>query len=245
MMRVRAGKFCANIRELKRRSVDLRVAVIEDNPRYRQSLETLFAHAPGFALAGSYGSAEAAFDELDQLQLRGREPDWGIVVMDLGLPGAGGVEATRRLKKDFPQLPIAVFTVFEEPRTILEAICAGADGYLLKKSSATELTTQLRVIASGGAALTAGVARAVLSIVRATNTTAAPTAPVKATQLNLTEREQDVLRCLVQGFSYKETSRHLNISLDTVRSHIRAVYKKLQVHSVAEAVARAIREKLV
>ena len=224
--------------------MDLRVAVIEDNPRYRQSLETLFAHAPGFALAGSYGSAEAAFAELNQLQLHGREPDWGIVVMDLGLPGTGGVEATRRIKKDFPHLPIAVFTVFEEPRTILEAICAGADGYLLKKSTANELTTQLRVIAAGGAALTAGVARAVLSMVRATNP-GASVAKSPPDKLDLTEREQDVLRCLVKGFSYKETSRHLGISLDTVRTHIRAIYKKLQVHSVAEAVVRAVREKLV
>lgn len=244
MMRVRVGRLCDIIRADQTISpMDLRVAVIEDNPRYRQSLETLFSHAPGFALAGSYGSAEAAFDELKTLQLRGRAPDWGIVVMDLGLPGTGGVEATRRLKKDFPDLPIAVFTVFEEPGTILEAICAGADGYLLKKSNANELTSQLRVIASGGAALTAGVARAVLSIVRASNPGVLAASP--PAKLDLTEREQDVLRCLVQGFSYKETSQHLSISVDTVRTHIRAVYKKLQVHSEAEAVARAVREKLV
>ena len=226
--------------------MDLKVAVIEDNPRYRQSLETLFAHAPGFALAGSYGSADAALGALDVLRRRGSEPDWGIVVMDLGLPGTGGVEATRRLKREFPHLPVVVFTVFEEPETILEAICAGADGYLLKKSSAHELTSQLRMIAGGGAALTAGVARAVLSMLRATSAgvprAAAPSTPAK---LDLTEREQDVLRCLVQGLSYKQSAEHLRISLDTVRTHIRAVYKKLQVHSVAEAVARAVREKLV
>jgi two-component system nitrate/nitrite response regulator NarL len=226
--------------------VDLKVAVIEDNPHYRQSLETLFKHAPGFALAGSYGSADAALDEMERLQRRGREPDWGIVVMDLGLPGTGGVEATRRLKRELPHLPVVVFTVFEEPETILAAICAGADGYLLKRSNAQELTSQLRLIAQGGAALTAGVARAVLSMLRATSAGAMPAVSPRApAALDLTEREQDVLRCLVQGLSYKQTAEHLRISLDTVRTHIRAVYKKLQVHSVAEAVARAVREKLV
>jgi DNA-binding NarL/FixJ family response regulator len=232
--------------------VTLRVAVIEDNPSYRQSLETLFAHAPGFALAASYGSADAALDEVEKGQRRGSDLDWNIVVMDLDLPGTGGIEATRRFKADFPDLPIVVLTVFEEPTTILEAIIAGADGYLLKKSNARELTSQLLMIASGGSPLTAGVARTVLSLLRAKTGKglASKSLPGRGdssrpTRLDLTDREQAVLQCLVRGLSYKQCAEHLNISIDTVRTHIRAVYKKLQVHSVAEAVARAIRERLV
>src|SRR6185436_1660833 len=110
--------------------VDLRVAVIEDNPTYRHSLETLFNHAPGFALAGSYGSADAALDAADKTVRWGGEPEWNVVLMDLELPGTGGIEATRRLKKQSPNLAIVILTVFEEPTTILEAISAGADGYL-------------------------------------------------------------------------------------------------------------------
>ena len=223
--------------------MDLKVAVVEDNPRYRQSLETLFAHAPGFALAASYGSADAALDDAERAGRRGRELGWGIILMDLDLPGTNGVEATRRLKASFPELPVVVLTVFEEPATILEAISAGADGYLLKKANANELLSQLRMIASGGAPLTAGVARTVLALLRAQGAKGAPRgAPAR---LDLTEREQEVLQCLVRGMSYKQAAEHLGISLDTVRTHIRAVYKKLQVHSVAEAVARAVREKLV
>jgi DNA-binding NarL/FixJ family response regulator len=226
--------------------VDLKVAVIEDNPVYRHSLETLFSHAPGFALAGSYGSADAALDEAEKTIRWGGEPQWNLVLMDIELPGTGGIEATRRLKKQSPNLAIVILTVFEEPTTILEAISAGADGYLLKKSSANELLTQLRAIASGGSPLTAGVARTLLAVLRATGETSTYTdKQASPGRLQLTEREQEVLQCLVRGQSYKQCGEHLGISLDTVRTHIRAVYKKLQVHSVGEAVARAIREKLV
>jgi DNA-binding NarL/FixJ family response regulator len=231
---------------LKGLNVNLRVAVIEDNPTYRHSLETLLAHAPGFALAGSYGSADAALEEFDKSSRWGNDENWNVVLMDLELPGTGGIEATRRLKHQSPNLAIVILTVFEEPTTILEAISAGADGYLLKKSNANELLTQLRAIAAGGSPLTAAVARTVLGFVRTTgqnssnaNKSASPG------RLELTEREHEVLQCLVRGQSYKQCADALNISLDTVRTHIRSIYKKLQVHSVAEAVARAIREKLV
>lgn len=226
----------------------LRVTIIEDNPRYRHSLETLFRHSPGFALAASYGSALTALDHVDERLRFGSEPAWDIVLMDIELPGLSGIEATRQLKKRLPRLPVVVLTVFEEPTTILEAITAGADGYLLKKTSAPEMLAQLRVIVSGGAPLTAFVARTVLDLLRTigTNGTTDPQ-PFSSspTKFDLTEREQEVLQCLVRGQSYKQSGDQLGISLDTVRTHIRGIYKKLQVHSVAEAVARAIRERLV
>ena len=225
--------------------MDLKVAVIEDNPTYRHSLEALFAHAPGFMLVGSYGSADAALDEAEKTARWGGEPQWNLLLMDLELPGTGGIEATRRLKKHSPNVAVVILTVFEEPATIVEAISAGADGYLLKKSSAKELLAQLRAIASGGSPLTAGVARTLLAVLRATNQSSRSTNQVPPAKLELTEREHEVLQCLVRGLSYKQCADQLGISLDTVRTHIRAVYKKLQVHSVAEAVARAIREKLV
>lgn len=226
--------------------MDLRVAIVEDNRQYRQSLETLFNNKDGFSLAKSFGSGEAAIDEVEKNIRWGKELDWNLVLMDLDLPGMSGIEATRRLKKNLPHLFIVVLTVFEEPTTILEAISSGADGYLLKRTSAPELLSQLRLIVSGGAPLTAIVARKVLDLLRV-NHKGISHAPVSTTpaKLDLTEREQEVLQCLVRGQSYKQCADHLGISLDTVRTHIRAVYKKLQVHSVAEAVARAIREKLV
>ena len=209
------------------------------------SLEALFGHAPGFELAASFGSAEAALVHLDNEERHGQDLKWNIAIMDLNLPGMSGIDATRRFKKQIPHVAIVVLTVFEEPTTILEAIAAGADGYLLKKTKVSELLSQLQMIASGGAPLTSGVARTVLNLLRATTKDGIDSSLNSPDKLSLTEREHEVLQSLVRGLSYKQVADHLDISLDTVRTHVRAVYKKLQVHSVAEAVARAIREKLV
>ena len=225
--------------------MDLSVVIIEDNAHYRRSLETLFNHAKGFRCAASYGSAQAALDEVEKRLRYGQEVLWKMILMDIDLPGVSGIEATRRLKALVPEISVVMLTVFEEPTTILEAITVGADGYLLKKTLAPELLSQLSMIASGGSPLTPDVARTVLSLLRSksnplgvTGSTAAPT------KLDLTEREHAVLQGLVKGLSYKQIAAKLNISIDTVRTHIRGVYRKLQVHSVAEAVARAIREKI-
>ena len=228
--------------------MDLSVVILEDDPRYRHSLETLFSNTSGFRLGASFGSAHAMLDELENRARAGQHPPWQLALVDIELPGMNGIEATRHLKKHLPALIVVMLTVFEEPAIILEAITAGADGYLLKKTSAPDLLAQLNAIASGGSPLTPDVARTVLSLLRDKTPkrisgqffrNASPT------KLDLTEREHAVLQALVKGLSYKQVGFQLNISIDTVRTHIRAVYRKLQVHSVAEAVARAIREKLV
>ncbi len=221
--------------------MSLRVLVIEDDPRYRESVETLLQRSPGFDLVGSFDSALPALEWLEDRL--GTEAPYDVAVVDVELPRLSGIEATRRLKERHPQAPVVMLTVFEEPGTILQAICAGADGYLLKRSSAKELLSRLQGIAAGETPMTAGVARTVLGLVRALGP--APAAPVAPSRLDLTEREQEVLRGLVQGLAYKQVAAQLDISIDTVRTHIRALYKKLQVHSVAAAVTRAIRERLV
>lgn len=225
--------------------MDLSVAIIEDDPRYRSSLETLFTHAPGFSLAASFGSPRRALDEVDRLTESGQRPVWKLVLMDLELPGISGINATRELKARLPELSIVVLTVFEDPATIVEAIVAGADGYLLKKTPATELLSHLRMIAGGGAPLTAGVARTLLSLVRESRPPVSPAGAGSPTRLDLTGREQEVLQCLVRGLSYKQAADDLEMGVETVRTHIRSIYKKLHVHNAAEAVARALREKLV
>lgn len=226
--------------------MDLSVVIVEDDPRYRRSLETLLDHSQGFRRAASYGSAHAALDEVEKLLRYGQEPGWKMVLMDIALPGMSGIEATRKLKARLPDVAVVMLTVFEEPSTILEAITAGADGYLLKKTPAPEILAQLKMIDAGGSPLTPDVARTVLSLLRSTNSLlAVPGSSATPTKLDLTEREQQVLQCLVKGLAYKQAADRLGISTDTVRTHIRGVYRKLQVHSVAEAVARAIREKLV
>jgi two-component system, NarL family, nitrate/nitrite response regulator NarL len=220
--------------------VPIRVVTIEDDPQYRSSLELLFRHAGDFELVESFGSPDVALARLDG------DPEaagWELVLMDVDLPGMDGIACTRRIKALLPDAAVVVLTVFEERATIVEAICAGADGYLLKRTPAAELLIQLRAIAVGGAPISAGVARTVLDLVRFLGPV--PLTDVEDARFELTERELEVLRCLVQGSSYKRTAQQLDISIDTVRSHVRSVYSKLQVHSVAEAVSRALREGIV
>lgn len=230
--------------------VAIPVLTIEDDPRYRSGLETLLEHAPDFELAGSYGSPTSALLDLEARCDRGESPPWRLVLMDLGLPGMSGIECTRRIKQRLPETTVVVLTVFEDRNSIIQAICAGADGYLLKRTPADRLLLQLRSVLAGGSPLSAGVARTVLDLVRhlgvRTESSARTSAGAeRAARLDLTEREQEVLRCLVAGRSYKAAAGELGISTDTVRSHIRHIYRKLQVHSVAQAVSRALRERLV
>jgi DNA-binding NarL/FixJ family response regulator len=223
----------------------LRVALVEDDPRYRGTLEKFFTTLPEFALAGSFGSPAAALQAAEKAFSRGESSPWDLVLMDLELPGFSGLEATRRLKQKFPALPIIVLTVFEDPATVLEAISAGADGYLVKRISAPELRSQLRSILHEGSPLTPGVARTVLNFLRQFQANASSRHQEAPARLDLTEREQDVLKGLVRGMSYQQVADSLAISIETVRTHVRNIYSKLQVHSVAEAVSRAIRNRLV
>lgn len=222
----------------------LRVAVVEDNPRYRESLVTLFSMTPRFELVAAFASASAALERFDRPVRPGPGEEWDLVLMDVDLPGIRGIEATRRIKRLAPSLLVVVLTVFEEPAVILDAICAGADGYLLKRTPPGELLEQLEVVADGGAPLTAGVARTVLALMRETAGPAgARTEP--GIEPGLSPRERDVLRGLVEGLAYKQVADRLGLSIDTVRTHVRGLYRKLQVHSVAEAIGRALRERLV
>jgi DNA-binding NarL/FixJ family response regulator len=226
-------------------AVPLRVAVIEDDARYRASLEQLFRHSNGFSLAGSYGSPSPALSMAEQARRAGSPRPWDVVVMDIEMPLINGIDGTQRLKAIFPDIRIVVLTVFEEASTILEAICAGADGYLLKKSRARDILEGLQAVTDGGAPLTPIVARSVLRLVKSTSPAGALSAGHPPTRLDLSEREQQVLRALVEGLSYKQAGDVIGISLGTVRGHITSVYRKLQVHSVAEAVTRALRDRLV
>ena len=218
-----------------------RVATVEDDARYRSSLEALLRLSPGVELAGSFGSPAEA---LAQVEAR-PGPAWDLVLMDLELPGMSGIEATRRIKHALPETRVVVLTVFEDPPTILEAICAGADGYLTKDTPPGELLEQIRAVLAGGAPLTAAVAGTVIELVRRLGGGAPTGGDGGARGFALTSREQDVLRGLTTGLAYKQIAAELDISLDTVRTHVRRIYGKLQVHSVAEAVTRALREGLV
>jgi DNA-binding NarL/FixJ family response regulator len=170
---------------------------------------------------------------------RGSGPTWDLVVMDIDLPDMSGIEATRHLKAAAPGVSVVNLTVFDEPATILQAICAGADGYLLKSTPAEELIEQLLGVTQGGSPLTPGVARTLLEMVRAR-----PSQP-KVPALGLSDREQEVLRDLARGLVCKQIADAHGLSVHTVRTYVRRIYEKLQVETIAEAVAVAARSGLL
>jgi DNA-binding NarL/FixJ family response regulator len=221
----------------------IRLIAVEDDERYRGSLEMLFRHAADFELLQAFDSPAPALALIEEAVQRTSGPGIELVLMDLDLPEIGGIECTRRIKALAPDVAVVVLTVFDVRTAVIDAICAGADGYLLTHSAAELLLAELRSVAAGGSVLSPGIARLLLEAVRQ-NPRSAQT-PRGVPGLELTQREQDVLRCLVRGMSYKRTARQLDISIHTVRSHIRGIYGKLRVHSVAEAVSKAIRERIV
>jgi DNA-binding NarL/FixJ family response regulator len=222
-----------------------RVVLVEDDPRYRESLETLLRHTPGFEAVRTFGNARRMLAAAGEAGESDTGLGWDLVLMDLELPDLSGVEATRRFKVAHPAIPVVVLTSFEEPTTILQAICAGANGYLLKKSPAGELIAHLRAVVRGGAPLTAEIARSVLDVIRRYEPGTAQVPTVAAGRLDLSEREQDVLRCLSHGLTYQSVAEDLGLTVNTVRDHVKRIYRKLQVHSAAEAVSRAVREGLI
>lgn len=218
----------------------VRVAIVDDDAPYRGAIADLLALEPSFALAGSFADAR---ELLAEAAAGSPAVPWDLVLMDIEMPGRDGIAATAELKARHPELLVVMLTAFEEPERILRSILAGADGYLVKRADAREVLEEIRAVVAGGSPLTPSVARSILSLVRA-GLSPSSAAGVTA-RYGLSEREAEVLRALVSGQGYKEIAYDLHISVDTVRSHIRKVYRKLRVHSAPEAVARAIRERLV
>jgi DNA-binding NarL/FixJ family response regulator len=156
-----------------------------------------------------------------------------------------GLEVVGTIQKASPRSRVVLLTASESAEDLLAAVKAGASGYLTKDTPPDELLAQIRAVVDGGSPLTAGVASTVLDLLRHLEPAGTPGRDGTTPELALTEREREVLRCLMAGMAYKNVAARLDISIDTVRTHIRHIYGKLQVHSVAEAVTRALREGLV
>jgi len=226
------------------------VALAEDDYNYRSSLESLLTLDESFTLAASHGSAIPLLERAETARRWGIPPEWDVVLMDIELPGMDGIDAVARLKGLWPGLRVVMLTAFEDPGRILRAICAGADGYLLKKASVDEVLEEVRGVLAGGSPLTPAVARAVMAHVRDSSPGSAAAPPssgtsAEAADARLSERELEVLRGLVEGLGYAGVADRLCLSVDTVRTYVRRIYQKLHVHSAAEAAAKAVRQKLV
>jgi len=209
----------------------VQILVYDDSDVIRESLRTLLFEEPGFEVIAMLANAETVETDIGQLK-----PD--VVLMDIDMPEVNGVEAVKRIRKLDPQLPIIMLTVFDDNENIFKAIYAGASGYILKRYVTVEIVAAIHNVLSGGAPMTGTVAKKVLQML--------PVA-VSAEEENqvLTIKEKDILQLLVNGYSYKMIASEINISIDTVRFHIKKIYDKLHVHSSTGAVSKAIKEKLI
>jgi DNA-binding NarL/FixJ family response regulator len=209
----------------------IQVAIVEDNTGIRKGWSKLIDAAPGFHCLRACGSGEEALQALPALQ-----PE--VVLMDINLPGMSGIECTARLKPLLPSVQILMVTVHSDNERVFQALKAGASGYLLKRSGTTEILSAVAEVVRGGVPMSSEIARMVIESFR---TPAASTlAPPPATT-GLSEREEEVLRFLAEGYSNKEIADRIGAKYDTVRSHLKHIYEKLHVRGRTEAVARYFR----
>lgn len=209
----------------------INVALIEDQHEVREGLAALINGTPGFRCTGSFRTMEDALRALS-----GQLPD--VVLTDIGLPGMSGTDGIRILKERHPDLPIVALTVYDHEGEIFNALCAGANGYLLKNTPPARLLECLREVLQGGAPMSPEVARRVINLFREFK-------PPERASHNLTQQETELLKLLVEGHNYKTAAAELSISINTVKFHLKNIYEKLQVHSKSEAVAKALRERIV
>lgn len=208
----------------------MRIAIFEDNQAFRESLVLLLGMQPDMEVVGMFHNTIHVVEEVKKCG-----PD--IVIMDIDLPGIPGYDAVRLIKKDFPKVEVIMFTVFDDSERIFLSLQNGASGYLLKNTSPEAMILALYDLQNGGSPITPAIARKVISYFSKQS--------IEPNDYNLSSREIQILQLLVQGNSYQSIGDSLSISIDTVRSHIRKVYEKLQVHSRTQAIHKAQSENLI
>ena len=197
----------------------------------REGLAMLINGTQGFDCAGCYRTMEEALGGIT-----GTSPD--VILTDIGLPGMDGIDGTRILRERLPNVPILALSVYDDDANVFNAICAGASGYLLKNTPPARLLESLREVVNGGAPMSPEVARRVVKIFREFR-------PPERASYHLTPQETDLLKLMVEGHHYKTAAHEMGISVHTVSFHLKHIYEKLQVHSKTEAVAKALRERLI
>jgi DNA-binding NarL/FixJ family response regulator len=209
----------------------IKILAYDDNDLIRNTVKILLEVEDDLELCGSFSSAERILSDVDYLK-----PD--VILMDVDMPALNGVEAVKLLRTKYDSIPVVMLTVFDDNDTIFNAVCAGASGYILKQHVTEELPSALRMVINGGAPMTGSIAKKILFMLPVATTRDQET-------YNLSDKETQILKCLVEGFSYKMISAELGISIDTVRFHIKKIYDKLHVHSATEAVSKALKNKIV
>jgi DNA-binding NarL/FixJ family response regulator len=209
----------------------IRVSIYEDNAKLRDLLELLIGHTEGFAILGSYPDCNSVTDNIKR-----DKPD--VVIMDIDMPGRSGLEGVQLVKEFNVDVKVVMHTVFDDDDRLFTCLTNGADGYLLKKDSWAHLVSAIREVHEGGAPMSPGIATRVLKAFRQTK-------PSSKEEYHITDREHQVLELLARGFSYRMIGIEFSISPETVKRHLKNIYQKLHVQCGPEAVAKAIREKII
>ena len=212
-------------------SKPIAVAIIEDQTDVRDGLAMLINGTPGYHCSGAYKSMEDALESIGRAL-----PD--VALVDIGLPGLSGIDGIRLLSERHPAVQLLMLTVYDDDERIFQAMCAGACGYLLKKTPPARLLESLKEVVEGGAPMSPEIARRIVGLFRKIR-------PPDAADYGLTPQEMKLLALLGQGHHYKTAAAELNLSVHTVAFHMRGIYGKLQVHSKSEAVAKALRNRIV
>lgn len=210
---------------------NIKVAIIEDRREIRDGLSVMINFTDGFECVGSFHSMEEALRRLPH-----NLPD--VVLSDIGLPGMDGIEGVKIIKEKFPQLTILMLSVYDDNERIFDALCAGATGYLLKKTPPAKLIESLTDAMNGGSPMSPEIARKVVTLFRDFR-------PPDRVDYDLTPHEIRLLKLLVEGHSYKTAALELNVTTNTISFHLKNIYEKLQVHSKSEAVAKALQNHLI
>ncbi len=210
---------------------NLRVVIIEDLREIREGLTALINGTMGFECVSSYGMMETALARIEN-----DKPN--VILTDLGLPGMSGTEGIVRIREIFPEIPIIALTIYDNDTEIFNALCNGANGYLLKNTPPARLLEALKEAVDGGSPMSPTIAARVVNLFRTFR-------PPEHTDYRLTPQETELLKLIVEGHHKKTAAREMKISINTVSFHLKNIYQKLQVHSKTEAVAKALREKLI
>jgi DNA-binding NarL/FixJ family response regulator len=208
----------------------IKVLLYDDSDQFREAIALLLGGTEGFEVAGSFNNCETAPADIDMLQ-----PD--VILMDIDMPGATGIDGVRMIREKNDRVKIIMLTVFDNNQNIYDAIRFGANGYVLKKSAPAAIINAIKDVFEGGAPMNSSIATQVLQMFAGMSPT--------TQNYGLSEKEKAVLKSLVDGNSYKMVATSLNISIDTVRTHIRNIYEKLQVNSKSAAVAKALKDRIL
>jgi DNA-binding NarL/FixJ family response regulator len=209
----------------------IKVVIVEDHREIRDYISFMINASEGFRCIGSYRTMEEAIQKIPA-----EVPD--VVLSDIGLPGMSGIEGVKILKESYPQILILMITVYDDDDRIFDALCAGASGYLLKKTAPAKLLDSLKEAVGGGAPMSPEVARRVITLFRNVR-------PPERADYDLTPHETRLLKLLVEGHNYKTAAAKLGVTTATISFHLQHIYEKLQVHSKSEAVAKALKNRLV